>query len=204
MKRFLLITVLLFWNNFILSQSFYSPPVNGSEWQTLSFNSLGWDSTKTDTLYKFLQANNTKAFLLLKNGKIVIEKYFDTFTRDSIWYWASAGKTLTSFLVGLAQQDGYLSINDSTSKYLGRWTSAPLNKESLIKIKHQLSMTSGLNDNVPDPYCTLQSCLIYHSDAGTRWAYHNGPYTLLDSVIQKATGQNLNQYFINKLRINQE
>jgi hypothetical protein len=35
---------------------------------------------------------------------------------------------------------------------------------------------------------------VYKSDAGTRWAYHNGPYTLLDDVITEATGQNLNSF----------
>lgn len=200
MIRYLLIAIILFCIKSADSQNLYFPPLTGSAWEKLSFSPLGWDSTKTDTLFSFLQAKNTKAFLVLKNGKIVIEKYFDSFTQDSMWYWASAGKTLTSFLVGLAQQDGYLILEDSTSKYLGRWTSAPLNKESLIKIKHQLTMTSGLNDNVPDPYCTLPGCLTYLADAGTRWAYHNGPYTLLDTVVQIAAGQNLNQYFMNKIR----
>lgn len=130
-----------------------------------------------------------------------MEKYFGSFTRDSVWYWASAGKTLTALLVGIAQQEGYLSIEDSTSKFLGvGWTSAPREKERLIKIKHQLTMTSGLRDFVPDPYCTLPSCLIYQADAGTRWAYHNAPYTLLEKVVVNATGQNYNTYFNNKIR----
>jgi hypothetical protein len=34
-----------------------------------------------------------------------------------------------------------------------------------------------------------------------RWAYHNGPYTLLDSVIEKATGMTLNSYTNQKLKI---
>ncbi|NUN08968.1 MAG: serine hydrolase [Ignavibacteriaceae bacterium] len=183
-----------------LSQQLYFPPLTGNQWETMPFISAGWDSTKTDSLFTFLEEKNTKAFLVLKDGKIVIEKYFGAFVRDSLWYWASAGKTLTSFLVGLAQQKGHLSIQDTTSKYLGRWTSAPLEKERLITVRNQLTMTSGLNDAVPDHYCTLPECLLYKADAGTRWAYHNGPYTLLDSVMQKAAGQTLNQFFISELR----
>ncbi|MEZ5069123.1 MAG: hypothetical protein R2847_11860 [Bacteroidia bacterium] len=38
-------------------------------------------------------------------------------------------------------------------------------------------MTSGLDDGVPDNHCTYDSCLVYLADAGTRWAYHNAPYT---------------------------
>jgi CubicO group peptidase (beta-lactamase class C family) len=41
-----------------------------------------------------------------------LEKYFGTFTRDSIWYRASAGKTITAFLFGKAQENGKLSILD--------------------------------------------------------------------------------------------
>jgi hypothetical protein len=61
-------------------------------------------------------------------------------------------------------------------------------------------MTSGLDDGVADPFCTIDTCLIYKSDAGTRWAYHNGPYTLLDGVIENATGQTLNNYTTQKLK----
>jgi CubicO group peptidase (beta-lactamase class C family) len=62
-------------------------------------------------------------------------------------------------------------------------------------------MTSGLDDGVPDHYCTLDTCLQYLADAGTRWAYHNGPYTLLDDVIENATGQTLNQYVTQKVEV---
>jgi CubicO group peptidase (beta-lactamase class C family) len=183
------------------SQNIYFPPKTSSTWETVSPDSLGWCIDKIDTLFNFLQQKNSKAFLVLKNGKIVIEHYFDSFTQDSLWYWASAGKSLTALVVGIAQEEGFLSIEDSTSKYLGAgWTSCPPDKEGLIKIRNQLAMTTGLNDLVPDNYCTDPSCLIYKADAGTRWAYHTAPYTLLDNVIENATGQNYNIYFNNKIR----
>ena len=61
-------------------------------------------------------------------------------------------------------------------------------------------MTSGLDDGVADPYCTEPSCLQYLTAPGTRWAYHNGPYTLLDGVIENATGQTLNLYTQQKVK----
>jgi CubicO group peptidase (beta-lactamase class C family) len=179
----------------------YFPPLTGSTWDTISVSSLGWCQDKMDSLLAFMGRENTKAFILLKNGKIVTEKYYGTFTKDSLWYWASAGKTLTAFTTGIAQHEGYLSINDSTSKYLGTgWTSCPSNKEKLITVKHQLSMNTGLDDGVPDPDCTLSSCLQYLSDAGTRWAYHNAPYTRLDGVIQNAVGTTLNSYVTTRIK----
>ena len=62
-------------------------------------------------------------------------------------------------------------------------------------------MTSGLDDGVPDNHCTIDTCLNYLADAGTRWAYHNGPYTLLESVLTTATGQPINTYTSNKLKL---
>lgn len=184
------------------SQSLYFPPNTGSTWDTLSPVSLGWCVPRIDSLYAFLDLNNTKAFILLKDGKIVLEKYFDDHTATSPWQWASAGKTITAFMVGIAQQENYLSISDTTSQYLGEgWTICTPEKEEKITIKHQLSMSSGLDDGVPNNACMIDTCLVYLADAGTRWAYHNAPYTLLDEVIQNATSQTLNQYTTQKLKI---
>ncbi len=197
-KLFLFFFIVQF--HFSQAQQLYFPPLVGNNWDTLSPISMGWCPNKIDSLYNFLQRENSKAFIVLKDGKIVLEKYFGTFTKDSVWYWASAGKTITSFLVGKAQEERYLSINDTSSKYLGNgWTSCTLPQENNIRIRHQLTMTTGLNDGVADNHCTLDTCLQFLSLAGTRWAYHNAPYTLLDSVISKATRQNINAYTQAKL-----
>lgn len=183
------------------AQNLYFPPTTSNTWDTLSPQTLGWCPERIDSLYAFLESQNTKAFIALKDGKIVLERYFGTFTQSDPWYWASAGKTLTAFMVGIAQQEGHLSIHDTTSNYLGQgWTVCTPPQEEKITIRHQLTMTSGLDDGVPDYHCTLDTCLIYKADAGTRWAYHNAPYTLLDTVIEQATGQTLNAYTTQKLK----
>jgi CubicO group peptidase (beta-lactamase class C family) len=200
MKRIILIFAITSIVSSVKSQSAYFPPLTGTSWETVSPISLGWCEDKIDTLYNFLGQTNSKAFIILQDGKIALEKYYGTYTRDSLWYWASAGKSLTSVLVGIAQQEGYLSIGDTTSKYLGSgWTACPPDKEAKITIRSQLTMTTGLNDNVEDNYCTIDTCLQYLADAGTRWAYHNAPYTMLDPVIEEATGQNLNSWFNSKI-----
>jgi CubicO group peptidase (beta-lactamase class C family) len=184
-----------------LSAQLYFPPTNSNTWSTTDPTALGWCQHKIDSLYRFLETNHTKAFILLKDGKIVLEKYFNGHTQSSSWYWASAGKSLTAVLVGIAQQENLLKISDPSSKYLGRgWTSCTSLQEDKITIRHQLTMTTGLDDGVTDPYCTLASCLQYKSDAGSRWAYHNAPYTILDGVIEKATGKTLNQYATQKIK----
>lgn len=185
----------------------YFPPVGSNAWETISPESLGWNTAALPDLYSFLEGTNTRAFIVLKDGKIVLEQYFGqqlaggAFNAFSIWYWASAGKTLTSALTGIAQQDGYLQIDKPTSNYLGvGWSSLTPIQEGLITVKHQLTMTTGLDDGVADPFCTDKSCLVYKAPAGSRWAYHNAPYTILDQVIAAATKQNFSTYFNNSLR----
>ncbi|MBL7750038.1 MAG: serine hydrolase, partial [Chitinophagaceae bacterium] len=124
------------------SNNLYFPPVSGTEWQTTDMASLGWSEGTVNDLYTYLEQKNSKAFIVLKNGKIVIEKYFGLFTKDSLWYWASAGKTLTAFLSGIAQDEGLIDLSDKTSRFLGNgWTALPQAKEDLITIRHQLTMT---------------------------------------------------------------
>ena len=183
------------------SQQIYFPPPNNTDWVVTSPESLGWCTDKIAPLYNFLESNNTKAFIVLKDGKIVLEKYFGTFTADSLWYWASAGKTMTGMLAGIAKVEGYLKLDTAVSAYLGKgWTSCPPEKEALIKVRNQLTMTTGLDDRVSDPDCTSPSCLQYLADAGTRWAYHNAPYSMLNPLITAATGIDFKTYFNSMIR----
>lgn len=183
------------------AQSVYFPPIIGNTWDTLSFTELNWCDDSLQNLLNYVGDNDSKAFIVLKNGKIVIEKYYGSFTKDSLWYWASAGKSLTSVLVGIAQEKNFLNINDSSSKYIGEnFTSCADADEGKIKVIHQLKMTSGLNDIVFDKDCTEPSCLNCLTAPDTRWAYHNAPYTLLDKVIENSSSLSLNVFCTSYLK----
>lgn len=199
MKRFILVSLVILSVRVIgMAQSYF--PSSGQLWESISFEEAGWCSDSLDALIDFLDAEDSKAFIALYDGKIIIEHYFDAFTADSLWYWASAGKTLTAALVGIAESDNGLMLQNPTSDYLGQgWTSLTPQQESLITVRNQLTMTTGLDDAVADDDCTLPACLNYVADAGLRWAYHNAPYTLLDGVIENVSGLTLNQFFAQKI-----
>jgi len=199
--KFLVFAAILFYQNGF-SQDLYYPPLIGDEWQTISPKSIGWCDQEIINLYDFLETKDTKAFIVLKDGKIVLEKYFGTFSRDSSWYWASAGKTMISYLVGIGVDKGLIDIEKSSSTYLGRgWTSLSPEQEEKITVKHHLSMTTGLDDGILNDNCELPSCLTYLASPGTRWAYYNAPYRILHDVIAKASGMTLQSFMSREITL---
>jgi len=186
-------------NNNTIEDSMYFPPSDGSTtWETKSIAVLGWNANAVQPLLDYLQLKNSKSFMILVNGRIVMENYFNGHTASTLWKWNSAGKTLTTTVTGVAAQEGFININNKVSDYIGTgWTSAPLAKENLITCKNLLSMNSGLDDTLGDD--VSPSNLQYIADAGTRWAYHN-VYVKLQDVVEQATGQSWNTYFNAKLR----
>ena len=202
-KHILVLAVSTFFilgNNSISAQISYFPPLNSDEWQTTDANSLGWCTNKEQALDHFLDSTGTKSFIILIDGKIVKESYYNGANATSIWYWASAGKSLTSMLIGMAQEKGLLSIQDKSSDYLGKgWTSATLEQENKITIWNQLTMTTGLEVVGEDEDCTDPSYMAYHSPAGTRWDYYNATYRLLHNVISAASGKTINEFTTKEL-----
>ena len=179
-------------------EAMYFPPNTGTTWETKTPESLGWNTANIAALNTYLSDKHSKSFIVLHNGKIVMEQYFNGHDAITPRYWASAGKTLTSTVTGIAEQEGFININNKVSDYLGTgWTSAPLAKENLITCKNLLSMNSGLDDSLGDDVTPAN--LQYVADAGTRWAYHN-VYVKLQDVISQSTGQTWNAYFNTKLR----
>ena len=59
----------------VTNDDMYFPDARGSSWETLNPASLGWDQGDLELFYSYLEDNNTRAFMVLKNGRIVIEKY---------------------------------------------------------------------------------------------------------------------------------
>lgn len=178
-------------------QAMYFPPLAGNDWAKISPRELNWDESQIPALVDFLRSKNSKSFLILVNGRIVLEKYFDGHKATDTWQWNSAGKTLTTATVGIAQQENLLDINTRVSQYLGPgWTSMPLAKEALITSKHLLSMSSGIND---ENQLVIRPNLTYLADAGTRWSYHN-VFQRLMNVVGEASGQSFETYFMTKLK----
>lgn len=175
----------------------YFPPSKNNSWEKIPADELRWNSYAITALISFLAQKNTKSFMIIINGKIAMEEYFNGHTAESTWQWNSAGKTLVSSVIGIAQQEGLLRLDDPVSKYLGNgWTSEPVEKEKLITIRHLLTMTSGLNDKQQANY---RRKLTFIADAGTRWSYNN-VFKILTTIIEKTSHQKYEDYFTKKIK----
>src|SRR6478672_3772099 len=68
----------------------YFPPIAGDVWETKTISELGWNQDAVQPLLDYLELKHSKSFIILVDGKIVMENYFNGHTAESNWYWASA------------------------------------------------------------------------------------------------------------------
>ncbi len=178
-------------------------PDNGTDfWETVSPDEIGWHSAALTDLYAFLENSDTKAFLVLNDGRIAIEQYFNGWTSTDDHPWYSAGKTITAFMMGIAEEEDFLKLNDPSYLYLGSgWSSMTPEQEANVTVRNHITMTTGLDFTNPIfNFCTLPGCLNYLNEPGTVWYYHNAPYTLSQPIIDGAVGQFFEAYFNAKLK----
>ena len=184
------------------SANIYFPPLSqDATWETATAASLNWNTNAIPELNDFLERNNTKAFIILYNGRIILETYFNGTQPSENLPWFSAGKTLTAFTFGIAEQEGYIRKDDATSNYLGEgWTNMTEQQESAITLHNQLSMTSGGDYSVSNVNCTDPECLLYLNNPDSFWYYHNAFYTLIQPAMDQALPQDFKTYCNNRIQ----
>lgn len=171
-------------------------PSKNDTWETIDPANAGWDTAKLEELITAVGEQKSSGLLILLNGKILAEKYWPEenykidglrgvrmmhgTTKDghSIEDVASAQKSISAIIVGIAQQKGLLSIHDPVHKHLGKgWSRATADQEAKITVKHLISMSSGLKDD-----------LTFEAPAGTRWRYNTTAYSHSMHVAAAASG----------------
>ena len=133
--------------------------------------------------WRGLETVGSSSVLVLSNGRILAEQHWDADSKNRSFRYqrmlmgvnqqgqpiedvASVQKSVTSILIGIAQQKKLLNIESRVSKYLGAgWSKSTPEQEDRITVRHLLSMTSGLNE-------TLQ----FVAPAGNRWFYNTPAY----------------------------
>ena len=164
-------------------QALYFPP-DGGPWDGVEPASVGWDRQALDAALELAGRRRSTGVVLLQGGRILAEQYWEGATPQSSRDIASAQKSVTAVLIGIAQREGLLSIDDPVNQWLGRgWSRAPHAQESEILLRHLLTMTSGLDGR-----------LRFQTPPGTTWYYNTPAYQMLHSVLEAATGSPLQAY----------
>src|SRR5437868_601829 len=106
---------------------------------------------KTWTLDRYMQAYRVSGLLVLKDGKIVLERYGLGRKPTDRWTSFSVAKSLTSTLVGAAIQDGRIrSIDDPVTRYIPELKGSAYEG---VSVRQMLMMSSGVkwNEDYVDP-----------------------------------------------------
>jgi len=82
----------------------------GDGWDSIPPAALGWDRSKLEEAINFSREHNSTALLILHKGKIVVEEYWQGWGKDTSSSIFSAGKSVMSIAIGIAQQQDKLRI----------------------------------------------------------------------------------------------
>lgn len=100
------------------------------------------DRGRTYSLDQFLELNRVAGLLVIKDGRIALERYRFGNTELTRWMSMSVAKSITSTLIGAALQQGFIhSLDDSVTQYV------PALKGSAydgVSIRDVLEMASGV------------------------------------------------------------
>ncbi len=164
------------------------------------------------SLEKFIADTDTNAFLVIKDGKLVFEKYYNGKSKDTLLPTYSVAKTLTSIMIGQLITAGKLKESDTFVSILPEYKAGT--DFDLVTIRDLLDMNSGIgvSDNYPtgpsgwgvaiaqmyastDLYWWLHHNQKMWEKPGTKPEYRSINTQLLGMVIAKLTGETVSEYF---------
>src|SRR3954451_746703 len=157
----------------------YFPPVDSDEWEGVGAASVGWDAARLAETVDLLGARDSVGVVVLHNGRLVAERYWQGADPHATGDLGSAQKSIVSFLLGVAQSDGVLSLRDRVADHLGGgWTRTAPEVERAITLRHLVTMTSGLSDDFG-----------FEAAPGTAWYYNNNAYHQSKTALERAAGR---------------
>jgi CubicO group peptidase (beta-lactamase class C family) len=114
-------------------------------WSVASPESQRMISAELEATWADLKDRNTTAFLVIRNDRIVFERYAEGYSRTRPHYTASMAKALVGGVALMAaMDDGRIGPDDPVSKYIPEWGNDP--RKSRITIRHLATHTSGIED----------------------------------------------------------
>ncbi|MCL5428610.1 MAG: beta-lactamase family protein [Chloroflexi bacterium] len=173
-------------------------------WQFASPESLGLDSAKLATVLDTVKRNETPmhSWLVMRNGQIVLDAYFYPYDGTTLHDMASATKSVTTTLIGIAIDKGYLNLDDSMVSFFPERTIANRNEwKEQITVRDLMTMSSGLHCDdkggeertqaemrASDDWIQFVLDLEAIHEPGTVFAYCSPGSYMLSAILTQATG----------------
>ncbi len=165
-----------------------------------------------ETLSEAESINNLYGISILVDGELIADEFFghqEDRSRNNIF---SVTKSVTSILVGIAIEEGYIdSVEQSIGDYIDLSMYDTESDLSEIKIKHLLTMSAGLiwdsNDlagemislrSSPDPLSLILERELGFTP-GTRFNYSDGSAHLISVILSEATGMSTRDFAVEHL-----
>lgn len=153
------------------------------------------------------------SFLIVKNGKLVCEKYFWGYNRNVLHRLESSTKSISSLLVGIAFDQGKLtSMNEKLVKFFPEYSDIISEKTKEINLHQLLTMTAGFKrDQIDDMFDSGEDWFGYIlsrpivEEPGSSFFYDYGSSMLMAGIVKQATGLHADifaqKYLFNPLQI---
>jgi CubicO group peptidase (beta-lactamase class C family) len=174
-----------------------------------------WQGEKV-TFAQFLDATQTNAFLVIRDGKITYEKYLNGKTESTVLPSYSVAKTMTALVIGQLVDEGTLNEDNTFVSYLPRFKAGT--SFDKVTIRDLLDMKSGIgvSDNYPSGpagwgvaiaqmYATtdmnhfLNNNRKMREEPGSFAEYRSVNTQMLGLIIQEVTGNSLADEFSNRI-----
>ncbi|MGI8437878.1 MAG: serine hydrolase domain-containing protein [Chthoniobacterales bacterium] len=141
----------------------------------------------------------TKAVVVLRDGKLIAERYAPGYGVNTAIWGHSLTKSVTNALIGILVREGKLKVDEAAP--VAAWQS-PGDPRRGITLDQLLRMSSGLPPDETNDTITLATRMWFlEPDSvafaasqrlaavpGTQWAYSNLGYALLSGVVRDAAG----------------
>ena len=170
-------------------------------WRSSTPEKQGMDSSKLLIADEFIQNRLPDAFSLLvvKNGYLVFEKYYTWGSPEKYAVVHSVTKSVTSALIGIALDKGYLnSVDQKLTEFFPEYITDELDpRKKEIRLKHLLTMSAGFrwNDRGPSmrnwyyssDWLKFAIQLPLENNPGDVFNYNSSTSHLLSAILSKST-----------------
>ena len=174
----------------------------GADWTADAPENHGLSADGLQAMSAVADRFNSSCLMVIHDGVLVGEWYWDGFDRSTnVVNVFSVTKSITSTLVGIAQDQGKLQIDQPASTYIPRWVGTA---SEGVTVRNLISNDSGRFWSFESDYVTgllpaLDQTaygigLSQQFDPGTVWEYNNSAIQALEDVLSEATGEDVGRY----------